>query len=454
MNFELAEAYRLIEPTELGRRLHDARILAGRTQADMAGEEVTAAYISRIEAGQRKPEFHLLGRMAARVGTDLDRLLAPPSDDHLQQLRVALDYAELGLASGDAEAALKGAEGVLSKVADSSGGDELERAARRVRAFALEGTGDLAGAIVALEDLTREPERSADWLRCLIALSRCYRESGELDRAISTGEQAQTAIVELGLEGLTEAIQLTLTVASAYVVQGDLEHASRLCLRAADAADKYGSMLGRGSAYWNASIVETKRGSHTAALELARKALAYFEVGEDLRNLGRLRTQIALTQLRIDPPDPTGALETLDKADQEYAWSAVSTLDLAHKALIRARANFLLGNLSEAVGALELCDSTAPDDAVVLRASSLALAGQIAGATGDAKLARERTLEAVRTLTGIGADRDAAQLWFELGTMLEASGDTASALDAFRRAASSTGLHTRPTVVQAAQVLR
>jgi len=48
--------------------------------------------------------------------------------------------------------------------------------------------------------------------------------------------------------------------------------------------------------------------------------------------------------------------------------------------------------------------------------------------------------EAVLLLSGIGADRGAAQTWFELGGLLEGLGDEAGALDAFRRAAASTGL--------------
>ena len=42
-------------------------------------------------------------------------------------------------------------------------------------------------------------------------------------------------------------------------------------------------------------------------------------------------------------------------------------------------------------------------------------------------------------LTGVGADRDAAQLWFELADLLEDVGDLDAARDAYRSAAASTG---------------
>jgi hypothetical protein len=46
-------------------------------------------------------------------------------------------------------------------------------------------------------------------------------------------------------------------------------------------------------------------------------------------------------------------------------------------------------------------------------------------------------------LTGVGADHDAAQLWFELADLLEDVGDVDAARDAYRSAAASSGLRSR-----------
>jgi Tfp pilus assembly protein PilF len=46
-------------------------------------------------------------------------------------------------------------------------------------------------------------------------------------------------------------------------------------------------------------------------------------------------------------------------------------------------------------------------------------------------------------LTGAGADRDAAQLWFELADLLEDVGDLDAAREAYRSAAASIGLRSR-----------
>lgn len=265
------------DPAKLGRRLRTARVAAGMTQAQVAGDDITAAYLSRIEDGQRRPEAGLLERMATRMGVTLDDLLLDVPRDKANELRLALDYAELSLASGDGTAALQAVDVLLADPAlESVPG--LMRTARQIRAGALENTGDLDGAILLLEDLTARPSPDASWLRALTALSRCHRESGDFARAVAVGEQATKVIEDLGIQGLTEAIQLTVTTAGAYHAQGDTDQAMRVCMRALEAAERHDSLVGKASAYWNASIVEASRGATQAAIDLARKALALFEM--------------------------------------------------------------------------------------------------------------------------------------------------------------------------------
>ena len=51
---------------------------------------------------------------------------------------------------------------------------------------------------------------------------------------------------------------------------------------------------------------------------------------------------------------------------------------------------------------------------------------------------------AVFLLTSVGADRDAAQLWFELADLFEDAGDIEASRDAYRSAAAASGLRARP----------
>lgn len=436
----LAELSRTINAADLGRRIRNARVAAGLTQTALAGGEVTAAYVSRIEDGQRRPEFGLLGRLAARMGVSLESLLADEPTPERLALALAIDHAELALAGGNAGEALGAVEALLPKVGRGASADVLRLRVLVLRAGAMEATGDLNGAILQLEDLTRTPAASTVWLRSLISLSRCYQEVGELDRAIAVGEDAAETIESLGLEGLTESIQLSVTVAGAYMRRGDLDRAMRICRRAMERADAVGSPIAKASAYWNASLVESRKGASQLALDLAQKALAQFEVGEDAQNLARLRGHVADMQLQMDPPDASGAIETLALAARELEWSAASPADRASQLQTRARAHLFLGEHESARADIRASLDVVPADAFSEQAYGLAVLGEIEMHAGNTTAAREALLGAVRMLTALGADREVAQLWFELATHLRKIGEIEAALDAFERAAASTGL--------------
>jgi tetratricopeptide (TPR) repeat protein len=437
----VTELSRSIDPVELGRRIRTLRRAAGLTQTQLAQGDVSTGYISRIEIGQRRPDVGLLQKMAERLEVSVEQLVEGTSAPAEDGFRVQVDLAELSLAGGDATTALEQIGDVLASMPQSVN-PSIRRSARLVKAAALEADGQLDEAIVLLEDLTQHPQADLQWVRALIALSRCHREAGDFSRAITVAEQATQVVEEMGLAGTTEAIQLAVTVAAGYIQQGDVGHAMRLCLRAIDAAEKIDSPVAKGSAYWNASVIESKRGATGAALQLAQKALALFELGEDSRNLGRLRTQVGYMQLRLDPPDAQGAKETLQRAEQELAWSAAGSLDKADHHLALGRAHLLLGEHGQVQAHVEAATALALDHSPTITAAVHSLQGQLHAASGDVEQARSAYRAAIDALNGVGNDRDVAQTWFELAQLLEEVGDASAAIDAYRRGAVSTGLAT------------
>lgn len=448
MDTNLAELSKTIDPAVLGRRLRIARVAAGLTQTELAGEHASTPYISRIEAGQRRPDLQLLELLATRLGTSAEELLVGVSRDERAELQLALDYAELELSSGNGAEALDRAGAILQAL-PASGVREIERGAKFVRAFALEAIGALDDAILALEELTAEPPNDLAWIKGLIALSRCYRESGDFGMAIDVGERASDTIQAQGLDGLNEALQLTLTVASAYFERGDTAHAVRLCKQTIARAEELDSPTARGSAYWNASVMASMQGSVREALAMARKAIALFEQESDTRNLARLRTEMANMQLRQDPPQAAEAKCNLERAARELDWSSASAIDKADNQLALARATLLLGDADTAAELAASSYQVASEQAPLTAAEALVLQGQIAASQGRIDEASAAYKEAILLLSGVGADRRAAELWFELGGLLQDVGEAAAALDAYRRAAASTGLTPRVPLQEA-----
>ena len=78
----------------------------------------------------------------------------------------------------------------------------------------------------------------------------------------------------------------------------------------------------------------------------------------------------------------------------------------------------------------------------LVKAGAIVVRGQAYAAMGRADEARQSYVDAVHALSGAGADKDAAQLWFELADLLEEAGD----MDGARRhtnAAATSGLMSR-----------
>ena len=58
------------DPAAVGRRLKDARLAAGLSQRQLSFPGCSAAYISRLEAGDRVPSLQLLRKLAAKLNAD------------------------------------------------------------------------------------------------------------------------------------------------------------------------------------------------------------------------------------------------------------------------------------------------------------------------------------------------------------------------------------------------
>lgn len=68
MAFKRARTPHFDDPVAVGRRVHEAREAAGLSQRELAFPGCSAAYISRIERGERIPSLQVLREIARRTG--------------------------------------------------------------------------------------------------------------------------------------------------------------------------------------------------------------------------------------------------------------------------------------------------------------------------------------------------------------------------------------------------
>ncbi|MFP5253663.1 MAG: hypothetical protein ACLGH4_07690, partial [Actinomycetes bacterium] len=265
-------------------------------------------------------------------------------------------------------------------------------------------------------------------------------------RAISAGETALAAYAGRGLAGGDEAIQLTVTVAAAYHERGDVAYAVRLCREAVALAEESGSPRSRASAYWNASVMELEKGAVASAVTMASKALAMLGEESDIRSLARLRSQLGIMQLQLEPPELLEAIRNLTAAREQMEHSGAGQVARLRNEIALAEAALLSGQPAEARQLCAAVFDQARAGAPLVAAHARALEGQAAAADGDVSLATSMFREAVHLLTGVGADRSAGELWLELGALLESVGDHDTARQAYRSAAAAAGLRVRSRV--------
>ena len=99
----------------MGSRIRGARRQRSMTQDDLALNDMSPTYISRIEAGQRRPDLAVARLIAERLGTTVAFLATGVEPEDADEARLALRYAELALKSGEAV----DAEAQLQKLLDN-----------------------------------------------------------------------------------------------------------------------------------------------------------------------------------------------------------------------------------------------------------------------------------------------------------------------------------------------
>lgn len=394
---------------------------------------LSPSYLSLVESGRRQPAPAALEHIAEQLQVDVDYLIDGIDAEVRRRARLALGHAEVALRRGDVDnayARFRELEG------DPGLGEEQQRNVRMGRARAAELNGDLEEALRVLGELAENARREPavqPWMDVAEALCRCYHEAGDLDLAIKTGEEALRSAAELGLEGSDEYVRLGCTVLSAYYERGDLARATLMAADLIRAADASGAPHTRGAAYWNAAIVAESRGEIGQALALVDRAQALFGESEDRRNLGRLRVGYAWLLLQQSPPEAARALELLDGVRDDMRTHG-GAVDLGYCDTERARALLALGRLDEAREAVESSLASLGDQPRIEAARARLLLGRVLREQGDADACLNQCSAAASMLEAMGASRQAASAWRELGDLYRDLGRANETLVAYDRA--------------------
>ena len=119
------------DPAAVGRRLKEARLAAGLSQRQLSFPGCSAAYISRLEAGDRVPSLQLLRKLALKLNAD-EQYLATGIPG-LEQPPPELVEAEVAHRLGDHELAKERYEQVLQATSAPRARNQAAQALARLR---------------------------------------------------------------------------------------------------------------------------------------------------------------------------------------------------------------------------------------------------------------------------------------------------------------------------------
>jgi transcriptional regulator with XRE-family HTH domain len=128
------------DPAAVGRRLKEARLSAGFSQRQLSFPGCSAAYISRLEAGDRVPSLQLLRKLALKLNAD-EQYLATGTQA-VEQTPPELVEADVAHRLGDHEFAKERYEWVLEATSAPAARALAAQALARLRGETLAGEPD------------------------------------------------------------------------------------------------------------------------------------------------------------------------------------------------------------------------------------------------------------------------------------------------------------------------
>lgn len=422
-------------PETFGRRLREVRVSRGLSQVDLAGEELSPSYISRLEAGQRIPTDAVVRLLAKRLDCRAEDLLFGEDANAPADVELELRHAELALRSGEVLDAVARFDR-LAALPVQPHLETLRDAIDLGHARALEAVGDHAAALARYLQVAAGDPSTAQVHQATIGACRCYLAYGDLVQAISLGEPVLRWFAQLGATGTDVGVELSAVLAGAYQERGDLATAQRLAAEALAQAEKLADPTVLAAAYRAASLAAHEQGATAEALRLAERGLAAL-AGGSVDPTG-LEVVYGGLLLRTEPPRPDEAIRVLSGA-RERLTAPGRRQTLAACLTELARAHLLAGEPDRAVEAARAAqtesDSALPDTTRTLLVLAAALE-----AAGDQAAASEVMSAVESRLAAAEPTRGWARAWREYGDALIARGRTDEAAKAFDQALRLVGL--------------
>ena len=330
------------DAVSVGRRLRAAREQAGISQRALSFPGCTAAYISRIENGERIPSLQLLREFAARLGVG-EQYLAYGRDD-APASHASPTEARVAIRMGDFETA---------RALANAGLDAARSAVEQAAAFSCSASwrwpGDLTAARAALERAAAlDPLIEDRDPRTAEALGRTYGLALEHATAAAVFERNRDRAI--AKQDPINEVRFASLLANALIDSGNFSAAEEALSGAIRASEALGDPLAAAGLFWAQSRVHAQHQDAAAAARSAERALQLLDASDRQYDTARLHQMLA--HIELDRGNNERAAELLERAAPTIAASG-RRFEIAGFQIEQARA-LLRANRREEAAAIAL----------------------------------------------------------------------------------------------------
>jgi Helix-turn-helix. len=411
----------------IGARIRQARLRAGLTQAQLAGDRYTKSYVSALESGSSRPSLAALNYLAARLDIPATVLLTGEAD---QWTRLEGDVL---LASGRWQEALDIYDRHLADAPGRSARAELLRG-RAEALLRLDRGPEAASAGSEAAEIFDRLGRESD-----AALARFWVASGEyLQGNLAEARRLIDAILAKVRAGLRVEpdfhLRLVIALAAIETRDGEYDHALAYLSEIRGLADTLDDRR-RAAYFFDLAHSYRETGDYEAAVRTGSASLTLFAAMHAESETAALENDLALAFLKMGnlsrARDLVASARTRFETLEDGRWLAHIADTEAQIALAGSSFEQAATLAEQAIeGAQRTGNQKALIDALVTRAQIRRRRGDVEGA--DADFARAADL--ARASGSRGRIREVLGVWSE---MLAERGDLRRAYDLTREALSA-----------------
>ncbi|MGB2953845.1 MAG: tetratricopeptide repeat protein [Gaiellaceae bacterium] len=417
----------------IGQRLRRLRLERGLSQRELSAPGVSYAYISRIEAGARRPSVKALRMLAPKLGISVEYLETGRdlSDDEERELRLADAELELRLAD-DPSGAEQKLQGIFEE-ARRAGDPVAATRARLALGLSAARDGRNSEAVALLEDVTTtSPTVSpVSHPNVYATLGRCYAALGRPDQAAELFERCRDEVRERAPDYTGALIRFATYLANSLSDMGEFERAQSVLQDVMEESIKAHDPYVRVNLYWSLGRIAARKGDSAVSLDYMRRAIATLEATEDTSQLARAHLVCAWIYISSGrAPEAGPHLELAERLLGPHA----EPLDLAYLRTEQAKQAVAIGDPSVAVQrAREALETLGDSDPQEQGGAWLALARGLAlqGETEEAQRAFDRSIS---LLEAHGERREHVEALRMYARFLREQGRESDALDVLERA--------------------